>query len=188
MKKSFLFFILVAALAMPSCLVHKYMTTPNIVVDTQIKVINDAGTDTIGVFFNTKEEAYSIDTVHVGDSVIINVAFDAVGNELTRAFIGYRNEYANLTVRDENISDSIITRTITEDSYTYDVVLGYRAIIFQLVYIPTHKGMGKLDFRVESNSEYSPYSLSLLTPIVDAVESSDNKNAENEEVESTTEQ
>lgn len=165
MKKSLWIVLFISALAMSSCLSSKYMTTPAIGLDPEI-VVN--GTDTIGIFINSEEKAYSIDTVQVGDSVAVNVVFDAVGNELTKAYIGFKSEYMDVVIDDSNLVDGdIITRTDAQNSITYDVVLGYRAIILKVIYVPKKAGMGKLEFRVESNSEYSPTSMSLLVPIVE---------------------
>lgn len=157
-----LFSLLMALLT--SCLNGKYETTPSVIVDPVI-LVNE--TDTIGIIFNVQESKYSTDTMFIGDTLLISVAFDAVGNNLTAGQIKYQSEYADLNVLDVDKLGDVFTPTVATDSYSFTIATGYRGVVLQFQYVPKKVGKAQLDFVVQSDSEYSPSSLTLLTPITE---------------------
>lgn len=165
MKKSHLTFSsLILVAVMSSCLNGKYETTPQIQIDSRIFINH---TDTIGIFYNIKESKYSTDTLYVGDSATIIVAFDAIGNNITAGQINYEAQYATISVDGIEELGNIIIPSISDSSYRFTVAQGYRAVMLAVNYVPVKAGRAQIDFIVESDSEYSPSALSLLTPIAD---------------------
>ena len=163
MKKNVVILFFVSLIFLPSCLNEsKFETTPAVLIDQNL-IVN--GTDTIGVKYLADESKYCFDTIAVDDTLCIWMAFDAVGNNLTKGVINYKSEFAELTVvANEDLSE-VITPTVADGSYSIDVITGYRAIILQLLYVPVKAGTGELQVRVESDSQYSPAQLNILTPI-----------------------
>ena len=185
MKKNILPLLLLLMIAMQSCMKNKYETTPAVMVDPII-LVNATDTATYG--YNFEINNYTTDTLFVGDTLLFTIAFDAVGNNLTKAQIGYQSEYADLKSVLSSQLDGIVTETVAEGSYTLDVVSGYRAIIIQFNYIPKKEGQGKLLFRVESDSEYSPVEVSVLTPIAQKAEEAKSDETEKKDGETSDEE
>jgi hypothetical protein len=167
MKKILTVLILALLVVLPSCLNNgKYETTPCILIDKDM-IVN--GEDTLGARFVVEENKFCLDTMVVGDSLQLLVLFDAVGNNITKASVSYLNEFASLQVHESEDLVDIITSTITDNSYSCTVEKGYRGIYFEMTYVPIKAGKGEIDFRIESDSEYSPAELKILTPIVEEV-------------------
>ena len=163
MKRNLLILFVLGCILLPSCLNNgKYETTPAI-SDDRGMLVND--TDTIGVTYLIEQQKYCLDTIAVEDTLYMMVIFDAVGNQITKASITYLNEFANLIVTESEELNEITTPTVTENSFSCTVVEGYRGIILELRYIPIKVGTGEMVLRVESDSEYSPAELRILTPI-----------------------
>ena len=162
MKKNILPLLFVSLIALQSCLNSKYETTPAVMMDPII-LVND--TDTVTYAFNDDLNQYSTDTLFVGDTVMFAIVYDALGNNLTKAQIRYQPEYADFSAVLSSQLEDVVTRTESDGSFVLDVATGYRAIIFQFKYIPLKAGLAKLEFRVESDSQYSPVEASVLTPI-----------------------
>ncbi len=164
MKKLAFPIIILLVATLSSCLNGKYETTPVILIDPLIFVNAD---DTIGIVYNTTEAKYSTDTMLLGDTMFITVGFDAVGNNITSGQIKYQSEYAELTVMGApDLGDDFIP-AITDGAYDFTMATGYRGIFLMFRYIPKKTGTALLEFSIRSDSEFSPASFSLLTPIAD---------------------
>ncbi|MBR1808403.1 MAG: hypothetical protein IJ776_03345 [Paludibacteraceae bacterium] len=177
MKKNILPLLFVSLIVLQSCLNSKYETTPAVMVDPVI-LVND--TDTVTYLYNNDLSQYCTDTLLVGDTVMFTIIYDALGNNLTKAQIKYQPEYAYFSAVLSSQLEDVVTQTESDGGFVLDVATGYRAIVFQFKYVPLKAGLAKLEFRVESDSQYSPVEASILTPIALKSEEED-KGGESEE-------
>lgn len=166
MKKLFASLLFLAVLVLPSCVDGKFETTPRVLIDRYI-IVNSA--DTVSMSYLAEQSAYCTDTLHVGDSVLITVAFDAVGNNITLARVNYQSEYAGITMLYPEEWNEWLTPSVTDSCCSFSVQEGYRGFTMQVMYVPKKEGSPSLKFRIESDSEYSPSELRIITPVLPAV-------------------
>ncbi len=161
--KNYIFVAVVAvAVSMSSCFESKYETTPVVGMDSVI-VVNKK--DTAKVRFVSNKAIYMTDTLLTGDTALMTVLFDAVGNNLKQARIVYESEYAKAEAVYPAEWEEWMTPAISKDSISFSVVDGYRAVVMQLRYIPQKEGSPILKLHVGSDSEYSPREFQVTTPI-----------------------
>lgn len=126
-------------------------------------------TDTLGLLHDYDTGLTSLDTIFVGDTIRSAVAFDAVGNSLTAAAIEWDSTYMAMTLSYESSKEvmAIILDTVAARQGQFKIAPDYvRGIVVPFQYIAKKEGAPKLTFRVESDSEYSPQSQTVICPQV----------------------
>lgn len=116
--------------------------------------------DTLQLRYNKTSETYVSDTMQVGDTLMIGVIFYADGNNLVSTRIEWDSTamkgwfYVNETIK-KALSD---TTTIAEGSLRFNP--GYNMVSYPTYFVPQSAGAHAVKMTVETDSKYSPVSVS----------------------------
>jgi hypothetical protein len=157
MKKLFFLFFLLGIITFTSC------------------SIGDSESDyspqlSISSLYQNSVSVTSIDTLTVGDTLLMTAVATGVSNPLTSVKITNDTNYSTLSYPDvENLGSSVLYNGYTDlsDGYFYFQGLNIYSVTLQVKYIAEKviKAGTTLTFVVSSTSQYSPMTYTLKIPI-----------------------
>jgi len=116
--------------------------------------------DTLQLTYNKTAETYVSDTMQVGDTLMIGAIFYADGNNLVSTCVEWDSTamkgwfYVNETIM-KALSD---TTTIAEGYLKFNP--GYNMVSYPTYFVPLNAGSHAVKMTVETDSKYSPVSVS----------------------------
>ncbi len=163
--KRIVFFIAIGAIMASCSLDQESQVTPQMGFSYPLCSHADSlYTDTLKVVLN-ENGIYKVDSIHTGDTVRFMVALNAYPNSLTAFSIGYDSTILSVRIDStEKLQSGLLDTSDPEHGKLYfnPTCVGAR---FPIRYIPLKAGSADIKLTVESDSKYSPNSLSMIQPI-----------------------
>ena len=178
MRKLFILLVLVVvAGAMTSCLEYKepqyspriyrsfFYVNPQFKGDTLVSF-----QDTLGVSYDNEEDAYVLDSVFLGDTVMFASTFYTVTNNLVAVEMKWDTADMHLWYLTNSEIDKMLMRTDTVGSYTCTMHFnpGYNCETYTIYFTPKKRGGMKLKLSVESDSDFPIHSVLIYIPAIEA--------------------
>lgn len=169
MKKTLLLPLLLLSLvvSLNSCLKGEAHYTPQV----NLRGFLTTTGDTLHLKLSRENDYFYLDTISVGDTVKCYVTFEALGNNLLRTEVLHDTTNISLYTDFSGIKQVIdSTRSdMSKFSIAYKpnaepVVTGISMLIRM---VPLRNGESKLQFRIESDSKYSPTERTLVVRVAD---------------------
>lgn len=125
--------------------------------------------DTMNVKYDDKLSAYRLDTLSISknDTIVFAAGYNSFGNDLIAAKVNFDTTAIafRLAMNDE------FMKVLTDKSDVRNAQLyfapGYNYVSIPMGYKPIKTGMHTIEFVVESNSKFSPSTLTMIQPVVD---------------------
>ncbi len=178
MRKLFLFSVLVVVAGlMTSCLEYREpQYTPRIYrstffVNPQFK--NDtlvSFKDTLDLFYDNEEDAYVLDSVFLGDTIMFVGKFSAVVNNLVAVEMKWDTTEMDLWYLTTTDIDKALLKTDTVGNCicTMRFKPGYASVRFPIYVVPKERDYMKLKLSVESDSDFPTNFVRIDFPVVEA--------------------
>lgn len=174
MRKFFvLISVSVVAFLMTGCL-DDYQSdyTPEIMISTMYVnpiFVNDSlvgAKDTLGLSYDTKDYAYVMDTLSLGDTLMFSAAYYTVSNNLVAVKINWdTTETALWYTLTADIEKVLTDRSDVAAGQLY-FNPGYNLVAFSKYVMPKRDGRTSFSLTVESDSKFSSSSIKFVLPVV----------------------
>ncbi len=151
---------LFAVLLFTSCL-DKTQSHYTPTITTSFFIRNN--TDTLSV--KSSDDGYVLDSIVVGDTISFSAVYDALGNNLLSAHASWDTAYVHLYIKDLSNVRGIMTSSSDSAACYIALPVGYQAVSIPYAFVVKKSGKPKLTFTAESDSKFSPYEITLVTPI-----------------------
>lgn len=166
MKRIVFFTAIAIGVMMASCsLEQQAQVTPRMGISYPVcSHVESNSTDTLKAILN-ENGIYKIDSIHQGDTVRFMVALNASPNSLTAFLIEYDSTILSVRIDStEKLQSGLLDTSDPEHGKLYfnPTCIGAQ---FPVRYIPLKAGSADIKLTVESDSKYSPYSISLTQPV-----------------------
>lgn len=156
--------ILLAVICLSSCLPE---STSDYSPDIRLSIPTTTGGDTLGYTFDEKASIFRMDTIHIGDTVQLAVAYMSYTKNLISTHVAWDSTYLQLWSEfDDSYLASILPESDTKklDLY-YPTNSNYNYAALPIYFTPKKTGRSKLEFRVVSDSKFSPTEYSILVDV-----------------------
>lgn len=175
MRKFFVgaFMLCVVMTSMVSCLTSSVDTTPYVQPSVFLRnpiFVNDqlvGAQDTVKIALDDKLGCYVLDTIHTTDTVMFMMGFGSRLNDLTKAIVDIDKSaiWTSYVVGEE------IQKVLTDESNSENGYLvfkpNYNFVAFPIYYSPLKEGSHKMTFTVESDSKFSPVTVTFIQVVKD---------------------
>jgi len=172
MKRLFIPLALVMVLVLPSCLKNKAEYTPYISFSHFIlNPVYHGDTlvwaeDTLNVTIN-EDDQFVLDTVEVGDTIVFAVGYGSYANDLqaARILVSDSTGMRYSVLLNEAIRSVLVSEQVDGSGVNLELQSGYNYLAFPAGCKILKSGTHRVEFKVESDSKYSPNSYIFLQPV-----------------------
>lgn len=167
MKRIVFFIALAVGVMMASCsLDQQSQYTPQLQCGNLICYHADSlYHDTLKVDKLDENGVYKMKAIHKGDTVRAVIVLNAVTNTLTGFSIAYDSTELTAQVDSVNLIQNALLDTSAPERGKLYFKPSYNYAAFPIHYIPLKGGSLDIKFTVESDSKYSPSTLSITQPV-----------------------
>ena len=126
--------------------------------------------DTLDLFYDNEEDAYVLDSVFLGDTIMFVGIFDAVVNNLVAVEMKWDTTEMDLWYLTTADIDKALLKTDTVGNLTCTMRFnpGYNRVTFPIYFTPKERGGMKLKLSVESDSDFPMHSVLIYIPAIEA--------------------
>ncbi len=121
--------------------------------------------DTLKFSYNESLRMYLTDTIATTDTLLVGTIFYAVGNVLTGVRVEWDSTSLDTWLEVESAIRNALSDTTTIGSGYLPFNPGYNLVSFPIYLTPLKSGLHTIKMTVESDSKYSPVSLSFGVPV-----------------------
>lgn len=170
--KKFAFFLLSACvLCLVSCgseeaeytpyiLVSDYYVNPTFRGDTIVVAQDTLGTHVV-------DDHFVLDTIHLSDTVVLAAGFGSYANSLVAARINFDTTALNMTAKLSDAAAKVLLPSSNLRTLQLYINPGYAYVAIPLGFRPLKTGTHRIEFVVESDSEFSPNSVVYYQPVAE---------------------
>jgi hypothetical protein len=155
--------LLFAVVCLSSCL----DTTANFTPEVAVSPIFNTHGDTLVYRYDGMSGMYNVDSVVVGDTLMMSVGFNTIANNLISTHIGWDTTYMNVW---SHFDDAILSVLLSNsDTTKLDLYfpIGYNYLALPLWIVPKKAGGTMLKFTVVSDSKFSTKEEPLVLNIIE---------------------
>ncbi|MCQ2335454.1 MAG: hypothetical protein MJZ89_06425, partial [Paludibacteraceae bacterium] len=153
--KKLLFLLVVAGACLTSC--HFIEGGENYTPNISTSIFYNTKGDTLRIGYNSKQEKYYLDTIHMGDTIRFGVQFMAYANNLVQSNIDWEKELVSLTCDSlPKYKDCFENNSVLEEMLIYykiEGIQGYYAFGYPIELVPLKPGKSELYFYVKSDAD-----------------------------------
>ena len=121
--------------------------------------------DTLKFSYNEGLSMYLTDTIDESDTVMVSAIFYGVGNVLTGVRVEWDSTCLNTWLELESSIRNALSDTTTIGSGYLPFNPNYNLVSFPIYFTPRKSGLHTIKMTVETDSKYSPVSLSFGVPV-----------------------
>ena len=109
--------------------------------------------DTLGVHYNSDGEYYYLDSVNVGDSILVSVMYQSFANFLVTSFVDWDSTKVSITGHLANGFDEALLPSSDIETLHFEYKTGYNGAFIPLSIIPLRSSDIQLTFSVSSDAK-----------------------------------